>query len=84
MFFWVVIVINVRPALASQAPIAIIIIVIDMVFVLLIEDVAIDKNKIRVIVSIHRSIDIKCVRFVEIPIRLSKKALVVVKYICSI
>lgn len=55
-----------------------------MVFVLLIEDVAIDKNKIRVIVSIHRSIDIKCVRFVEIPIRLSKKALVVVKYTCSI
>ena len=82
MFFCVVIVTRVRPVLASQAPIATIIIVIGVVFVLLIEDAAIDKNRIRVIDSIHRSMDIKWVRFVEIPIKLSKKALVVVKYIC--
>ena len=82
MFFWVVIVINVRPALASQAPMAIIIMVIDVVFVLLIEDVAMAKNKIKVIDSMHKSIDIKWVRFIEIPSKLSRKALVVVKYVC--
>ena len=80
MFFCVVIVINVRPALASQAPRAIIIIGVDVVFVLLIEDVAIDKNKIKVIDSMHRSMDIKWARFIEIPSKLSRKALVVVKY----
>ena len=68
--------------LASQAPIAIIITVIGVVFVLLMEDAAIDKNRIRVMDSIHRSTDIKWARFVEIPIKLSRKALVVVKYIC--
>lgn len=76
------IVTSVRPAPASQAPIVIIMIGMSVMLVVFTGGSAIIRNIIMVSASMHSSVDIRCIRFVEAQINPIITAVIMVKWTC--